>query len=44
MKKTILVTGLSGSIGVHVLGDIMHNTDWDVVGLDSFKHKIGFLD
>jgi dTDP-glucose 4,6-dehydratase len=43
MKKTILVTGLSGSIGVHVLGDIMHNTDWDVVGLDSFKHK-GYRD
>lgn len=35
----ILLTGISGSIGVHFLAHIMHNTDWDVVGVSSFRHK-----
>lgn len=35
----VLVTGIGGSIGIHVLGHIMHNTDWQVVGIDSFNHK-----
>lgn len=42
-KKTILITGVGGSIGIHVLAHIMHNTDWNIVGLDSFKHK-GYKD
>lgn len=33
-----LVTGMGGSIGVHVWCHLMHNTDWDVVGLDSLRH------
>lgn len=37
--KTVLLTGIGGSIGTHVLGDLMHNTDWRVVGIDSFRHK-----
>lgn len=37
--KRVLLTGIGGSIGVHVLAHIMHNTDWEVVGLDSFHHK-----
>jgi dTDP-glucose 4,6-dehydratase len=37
--KRVLLTGIGGSIGIHVLGHIMHNTDWDVVGIDSFRHK-----
>ena len=39
MNKRLLLTGIGGSIGAHVLGHIMHNTDWDVVGIDSFRHK-----
>lgn len=39
MVKRLLLTGISGSIGVHFLAHIMHNTDWDVVGIDSFRHK-----
>jgi len=35
----LLLTGAGGSIGVHVFAHIMHNTDWDVVLLDSFRHK-----
>lgn len=35
----VLLTGIGGSIGVHTLDHIMHNTDWEVVGIDSFRHK-----
>jgi len=37
--KNVLLTGGGGSIGVHVLAHIMHNTKWDVVMIDSFHHK-----
>ena len=33
-----LITGISGSIGFHVWVHAMHNTDWEVVGLDSMQH------
>lgn len=42
MKK-VLLTGISGSIGIHTLSQIMKNTDWEVVGTDSFRHR-GFSD
>lgn len=35
----VLLTGISGSIGCHVFAHIMHNTDWEVVGIASFRHK-----
>jgi dTDP-glucose 4,6-dehydratase len=38
-KKRVLCTGISGSIGVHLFAHIMHNTDWHVVGIVSFRHK-----
>ena len=38
-NKRVLITGIGGSIGFHVLCHVMHNTDWDVVGIDSFRHK-----
>ena len=38
-KKVCLVTGIWGSIAVHLLAHILHNTDWEVVGIDSFNHK-----
>ncbi len=39
--KRVLLTGAGGAIGVHVLAHIMHNTDWFIVCVDSFKadHK-----
>lgn len=37
--KRVLLTGISGSIGVHFLAHIMHTTDWEVVGIASFRHK-----
>lgn len=42
MKK-VLLTGISGSIGIHTLSQIMKNTDWEVIGTDSFRHR-GFSD
>jgi dTDP-glucose 4,6-dehydratase len=39
MTKRVLITGIGGSIGCHVFRHILKNTDWDVVGLDSFRHK-----
>lgn len=38
MKK-VLLTGIGGSISVHFLAHLMHNTDWEIVGVDSFRHK-----
>lgn len=40
---TVLLTGIGGAIGVHLMAHIMHNTDWNVVGIDSFRHK-GYYD
>lgn len=44
MKK-VLLTGAGGAIGVHVIAHIMHNTDWEIVAVDSFlsEHK-GYYD
>lgn len=35
---TCMITGIGGSIGCHVYAHVMHNTDWRVVGFDSFRH------
>lgn len=34
-----MLTGGGGSIGIHTLSQLMKNTDWDVVVIDSFRHK-----
>lgn len=39
----VLLTGIGGAIGMHMLAHICHNTDWEVVGIDSFRHK-GYFD
>lgn len=38
-KQKALITGIGGSIGAHVMAHIFANTDWDIVGIDSFRHK-----
>ncbi len=38
----VLLTGGGGSIGVHMIAHIMHNTDWDLICTDSFRHKGDF--
>lgn len=37
--KTLLLTGIAGSIGIHCLAHIMRVTNWNVVGIDSFNHR-----
>src|SRR3990167_1545028 len=37
--KRLLLTGIGGSIATHFVAHIMHNTDWEIVGIDSFRHK-----
>lgn len=39
MVKTCLISGCGGFIGSHCLSHVLVNTDWNVVGLDSFNHK-----
>ena len=39
MSERLLLTGVAGSIGIHTLSQIMKNTDWEVVGIDSFRHR-----
>jgi len=39
MPKRLLLTGISGSIGLHTLARVMRSTDWEVVGVASFRHK-----
>lgn len=39
MGKTVLVTGSAGFIGSHFAEHVIKNTDWKVIGLDSFKHR-----
>jgi dTDP-glucose 4,6-dehydratase len=43
MSKRVLLTGASGSIGAQFIIHFMENTDWEVVALDSFRHK-GYRD
>lgn len=35
----LLLSGAGGSIGCHALAHIMTNTDWEIVAIDSFRHK-----
>lgn len=39
MPKRILLTGIGGFISSHALSHVLLNTDWEVVGIDSFNHK-----
>lgn len=37
--KRVLLTGGGGFIGAHTYAHIMHNTNWGIVIIDSFRHK-----
>ena len=39
MSKRVLLTGHGGFVGSHTLIHLLENTDWEVIGLDSFRHK-----
>ena len=42
MRKRVLLTGIGGFIGAHCLEYFLNNTDWEIIGLDSFRHKGSF--
>lgn len=37
--KRILLTGAGGFIGSHCVDYFLNNTDWEIIGIDSFRHK-----
>lgn len=37
--KRVLLTGIGGFIGAHCLDYFLSKTDWQIIGLDSFRHK-----
>lgn len=39
MSKRVLLTGAGGFVGSHTLVHFLHNTDWQLVLTDSFRHK-----
>lgn len=39
LSMKILITGVSGFVGSHVLRHLLLNTDWDITGIASFAHK-----
>lgn len=39
MNKRVLITGVSGFVGSHLLDHVLVNTDWEVVGIASWEHK-----
>lgn len=38
MKKNILITGSAGFVGTHTVEWLLKHTDWNIIGLDSFRH------
>lgn len=37
--KRVLITGAGGFMGSHVFLHLLHNTDWELILLDSFRHR-----
>lgn len=37
--KHVLITGVAGSIGCHVIEHLLEHTEWRITGIDSFRHK-----
>lgn len=38
-KTTVLLTGAGGFCGAHFVDHFLVNTDWDIIGIDSWRHK-----
>jgi len=41
--KRCLISGISGSIGINFLAYFLAKTDWEIIGIDSFRHR-GYSD
>lgn len=35
----VVITGSAGFVGTHIVEHLLINTDWKIIGLDSFRHK-----
>lgn len=42
--KRILITGICGFIGHHLVEEILRNTDWEIVGLDRLSYASNGMD
>lgn len=40
MKKTILITGITGMVGSHLADYIIENTEWNIVGLIRWRSSL----
>lgn len=38
MKKRLMITGGGGFCGAHAIMHFLHNTDWEIISVDSFRH------
>lgn len=36
--KRVMITGGAGFCGVHLMMHLLHNTDWELISVDSFRH------
>lgn len=43
MKKTALITGITGMVGSHLADYLIDNTDWDIVGLCRWRSPLDNL-
>src|ERR1051326_5828432 len=39
MKTRVLISGVSGFIGAHIMEHILIETDWEVIGICSWRHR-----
>jgi dTDP-glucose 4,6-dehydratase len=39
MPKRLLLTGIAGFAGSHALEHVLEKTDWEIVGLTTFRHR-----
>lgn len=39
MTKRVLLTGISGFVGSHLMSHLLKNTDYEIVGIASWRHK-----
>lgn len=44
MKKTALITGITGMVGSHLADFLIENTDWDIIGMCRWRSPLDNVD